>query len=102
MTKAAALREIFYRAQVSAGLCEEPPLSEKGYPLWDSVDVHTIHDCRHSFAIYRALGLDGEQVRDNNHIAEQLGHANEVMAARISNSLTAARRRQLLAEAERV
>ena len=32
-TKGAALRETFYRAQVRAGLTEEPPKSDKGYSL---------------------------------------------------------------------
>jgi len=98
-TKGAALRESFYRAQVRAGLCEEPPKSEKGYSLWDQVEVHTLHDCRHTYAICRSLGLDGEASQTNEYLANQLGHANEVMVQRVYKSLSAARRRQLLAEA---
>lgn len=98
-TKGAALRETFYRAQVRAGLCEEPPKSAKGYSLWDAVDVHTIHDCRHTFAICRGLGLDGEPTQGNDYLASQLGHANETMVARVYKNLSPARRRQLLAEA---
>lgn len=101
-TKGAALRETFYRAQVRAGLCEEPPKSEKGYWLWESVDVHTIHDCRHTYAVCRGLGLDGEQAQVSEYLASQLGHANEVMVQRVYKNLSPARRRQLLAEAEKL
>jgi len=41
--------------------------------------VHTIHDSRHTYAVCRALGLDGEPARDAKTIAHQLGHATERM-----------------------
>jgi integrase len=96
------LRKTFYRAQVRAGLCEEPATSEKGYEQWDDVDVHTLHDCRHTFAVCRGLGLDGEPTQGNEYLANQLGHVDEVMVNRVYKNLSPARRRQLLAEAEKM
>lgn len=99
-TKGSALRESFYRVQVRAGLCEEPPKSPTGYSLWSTLEIHTLHDCRHTYAVCRGLGLDGEARQGNEYLANQLGHANEVMVQRVYKNLSAARRRQMLAEAE--
>jgi integrase len=101
-SKGQALRETFYAAQVRAGLCEKPPESDDGYSLWRRVDVHRIHDCRHTFAVCRGLGLDGEAAQGNEYLAAQLGHANEAMVQRVYKNLDPARRRQLLAEAEKL
>jgi len=98
-TKGVALRESFYRAQVRAGLCELPATSEHGYLLWNAVNPHTLHDCRHTYAVCRGLGLDGEPAQDNVFLASQLGHADETMVTRIYKRLAPARRQQLLAEA---
>jgi integrase len=99
-TKGAALRDMFYRAQVRAGLLEEPPKSKRGYPLWLMVDRHTIHDCRHTYAVCRGLGLDLEPVRGNEYLSHQLGHSNESTVVRIYKNLKSDRRAQLLTELE--
>lgn len=100
--RGSALRKAFYRAQVRAGLCEKPPMSGNGYEEWKKVEVHTIHDCRHTYAVCRGYGLDGEAKQDTDYIANQLGHANAEMATRVYKNLSAARRRQLIAEGERM
>lgn len=100
--RGSALRKAFYRAQVRAGVCEKPPVSDQGYEEWTKVDIHTLHDCRHTYAVCRGYGLDGEAKQDTDYIANQLGHANAEMATRVYKNLSAARRRQLLAEGERI
>ena len=100
-SKGNALRDSFYRAQVRAGFCEKPPKSKRE-DLWGQVDTHTLHDCRHTYAICRSLGLDGETKQDNTYISNQHGHVDEVLTKRIYKAVTPARRRQLLAEAEKL
>lgn len=78
-TKGKRLREIFYRAQVAAGVLEEPPRSARGNPRWDAVQPHTLHDARHSYCVNRSLGLDGEPARSAAFCAAQLGHSTEQM-----------------------
>lgn len=100
-SKGNTLRDNFYKAQVRAGVCDAAP-KRNGEDLWGQVPVHTIHDCRHTYAVCRGLGLDGEAARGNEYIASQLGHANEVMTTRVYKKLGSVRRQQLIAEAERL
>jgi len=77
------LRTAFYEAQVAAGLIAEPPRSANGKKLWEQVRPHRIHDARHTYAITRLLGTDGEPKRTMKFIAHQLGHADETMLSRV-------------------
>jgi integrase len=78
------LRTAFYWAQVRAGLIAEPPVIEAtGKRQWSAVKPHTLHDCRHSYCIIRALGQDGEEPRDTLYLSAQLGHADEQMITRV-------------------
>lgn len=77
------LRDAFYAAQVAAKLIPEPPRSEGGKPLWSQVDVHTLHDCRHSYCYTRILGDDGEPRQSLKFCAHQLGHTTEQMVMQI-------------------
>lgn len=79
----AELRKQFYTAQVEAGFIKEPELSPNGKKLWHSVNPHTIHDARHTFAITRMLGLDGEPKRTMKFVSLQLGHASEQMLQQV-------------------
>lgn len=72
-----------YQAQVDAGLIDKPESSDSYKPLWKAVNPHTLHDCRHTFAVCRALGLDGEARQTARWIAYNLGHADEQMVLRI-------------------
>jgi hypothetical protein len=69
--------------------------------LWKSVEVHTIHDCRHTYAVCRSFEPDGEEKGTTEHISSQLGHANEAVMV-VCKALSPVRRRQLLAEAEKL
>jgi integrase len=77
------LRDAFYAAQVEAGLIPEPPRSKNGKKLWSQVDVHTLHDCRHSYCYTRLLGDDGEPRQSLKFCAHQLGHTTEQMVMQI-------------------
>ena len=80
----AALRAAFYAAQVSAGLVQEPPKSANGKPLWGQVaGLHRLKDCRHTYAVTRLCGLDGEPKRSMKWVSLQLGHADEQMLQRV-------------------
>lgn len=94
------LREAFYTAQVRAGLVEKAPKSENYKPLWKRVHVHTLHDARHTYAINRLLGLDGEPRQSMKFVSHQLGHADEQMLIRIYNKTNAADRLRLIELAE--
>lgn len=93
------LRTAFYRAQVAAGLLEKPPRSADGNPNWNAVRPHTLHDCRHSYTVNRALGLDGEPPRDTGYISAQLGHADEATVLRVYKKLNIAERLRLSQQA---
>jgi len=54
------LREALYDAQVRRELIAPPPVSTAGRRLWGEVKKHDIHDARHSYAMNRLLGLDGD------------------------------------------
>lgn len=95
-----ALREAFYAAQVKAGLVKEPPKSGNYKKLWRREHVHTIHDCRHTYALNRLLGLDGEPRQSMKFVSHQLGHADEQMLIRIYNKTNAADRLRLIELAE--
>lgn len=78
----------FYAAQVSVGLV--PPLPEGVTPRSagkKGISVrgmfHTLHDCRHTYAVNRMTGDDGELTRDLQYIADQLGHSDLQMVSRI-------------------
>lgn len=77
------LRDAFYAAQVAEGLVPEPPRSKGGKQLWSKVDIHTIHDARHSYCFTRILGLDGEPRQSLKFCAHQLGHTTEQMVMQI-------------------
>lgn len=78
------LRATFYRAQVAAGLIEEPPVNKSTRKeRWSVVGPHTIHDARHTWAVNRSLGLDGEERQDLSFLASNLGHADEQMVMKI-------------------
>ena len=44
---------------------------------------HTLHDCRHTYAVVRLTGQDGEPRADLQTIADQLGHADLQMISRV-------------------
>ena len=91
------LREAFYAAQVAAGLIAPPVVSETtGKPMWSDNARHTLHDCRHTYAINRALGLDGEEPQGTDFIAAQLGHADEQMVVRVYKKANVVERARLL------
>jgi integrase len=78
----------FYAAQIAVGLV--PPLPEGVTPRSagkKGVSVrglfHTLHDCRHTYAVNRMTGDDGEPRRDLQYIADQLGHSDLQMVSRI-------------------
>jgi len=77
------LRNAFYDAQVAAGIINEPPRSSNGKKLWAVVKPHRLHDARHTYAITRLLGTDGEPQRTMKFISHQLGHADETMLSRV-------------------
>lgn len=77
------LRDAFYEAQVVAGLIAAPALSDNGKKLWKAAGAHTIHDSRHTYAVCRSLGLDGEQEQNAKFCAHQLGHSDETMVLKI-------------------
>lgn len=77
------VRRAFYAAQVACGLVAAPPVAASGVRLWGSVDVHKIHDARHTYCEVRMLGLDGEPRQDIRYCAAQLGHADEQMVMKI-------------------
>jgi integrase len=77
------LRDAFYAAQVAEGLVPEPPRSKGGKQLWSKVDIHTLHDCRHSYCYNRILGLDGEPRQSLKYCANQLGHTTEQMVMQV-------------------
>jgi integrase len=82
--KGDTLREAYYRVQAALGLIEEPSRSPRtGKPQWAAVKPHRLHDCRHSYAITRLLGLDGEPRQDIKYVAHQLGHADEQMVMKV-------------------
>jgi len=77
------LREALYDAQVRRELIAPPPVSTAGRRLWGEVKKHDIHDARHSYAMNRLLGLDGDPAQSMKYVANQLGHADEQMVMRI-------------------
>lgn len=77
------VRAAFYQAQVDVGLVNEPPRSERGNKLWAKVAVHTIHDARHTYAVTKALGLDGEWRMSVKAVAHQLGYRDQQLVLRI-------------------
>jgi integrase len=89
------LRNAFYQAQVAAGLVEKPARTADGNLNWSAVKPHTLHDCRHSYYINRALGLDGEPARDTSYLSAQLGHADDTTGLRIYKKLNIAERLRL-------
>lgn len=91
-----AIRDEFYAAQVAAGVIDVPPRSETGGKLWKQVRPHTIHDARHTYAITKALGLDGEPRQSVKYVAHQLGHADEQMVLRIYGKTNVEERARLL------
>ena len=96
------LRDAFYAAQVAAGFIGEPGLSgTTRKKLWGRTKPHTIHDCRHTYAICRALGLDGELPQGTDFLARQLGHADEQMVIRVYKKANVQERLRLL-QAQRV
>jgi integrase len=91
------LRTLFYQAQVLAGLIPKPTVSPTTGKLeWSKVAPHTIHDGRHTYAINRALGLDGEEPQGVDFIAHNLGHADEQMVIRIYKKANVRDRLRLL------
>lgn len=91
------LRDAFYAAQVAAGLIERPATNPKTRKLlWGRVKPHTIHDARHSYAVNRSLGLDGEEPQDASFIANQLGHADETMVLRVYKKANVKERLRLI------
>lgn len=79
------VRTLWYETQVALGYVEEPPVSPKtGKKLWGKVeDLHNIHDARHTYAVVRLLGADGEPPQDIKYVASQLGHASEQMVMQV-------------------
>lgn len=82
------LIDTFYDAQIAIGMVA--PLREgitprnagkKGVSIRGM--FHTLHDCRHTYAVIRMLGEDGERPRDLQFIAAHLGHKNLQMVSRI-------------------
>lgn len=102
------LRDAFYRAQVAAGYIDEPPKTASRKPKWSAVQVHTIHDARHSFCVNRSLGADGEPPRSAAYCAMQLGHGSEQMVhtvykkAGIEERVRTLQTAELLKEAQRL
>jgi integrase len=83
-----AFLDAFYGAQIDAGLVE--PLPDGITPRnagKKSVSIrglfHTLHDCRHTWAVTRLTGGDGGPVGDLQFIADQLGHSDLQMVSRI-------------------
>jgi integrase len=81
-------RDEFYSAQIAVGLVA--PLPEGVTPTnAHRIGVtlrglfHTLHDCRHTYAVNRMTGDDGEPTRDLQFIADQLGHSDLQMVSRI-------------------
>lgn len=91
-----ALREPFYRAQVTAGLIDKPKRVGKvaRRDTWSTVNPHTLHDCRHSYVTTRLLGDDGEEAQSIGFCSVQLGHTDEGMVIRIYNKKNMAQRIQ--------
>jgi len=79
------LRASFYDAQVAAGVVQAPERSPRTRKsLWRNVaGLHHIHDGRHSFAVMRLLGTDGEPARSMKWVSLCLGHADETMLMRV-------------------
>lgn len=97
----ARLRLVFYNAQVAAGMIAKP-LRVGTNQHWHAVEPHTLHDCRHSYALNRLLGLDGEPARDIGYVSAQLGHADETMVVRIYNKKGIGERLRLSQERQKV
>lgn len=81
-------RDEFYSAQIAVGLTGALPdgvtpanAHRKGASLRGL--FHTVHDCRHTYAVNRMTGDDGESKRDLQFIADQLGHSDLQMVSRI-------------------
>jgi integrase len=81
-------RDEFYSAQIAVGLVSPLPegvtpanAHRRGTSLRGV--FHTLHDCRHTYAVNRMTGDDGETTRDLQFIADQLGHSDLQMVSRI-------------------
>jgi integrase len=81
--------DAFYAAQIAVGLALpladglSPAEARKTKGVSIKGHFHSLHDCRHSYAVNRMVGDDGEPTRDLQFIADQLGHADLQMASRI-------------------
>lgn len=84
--------DAFYDAQVAAGYAESSkdaegePVSARKARQTKGITMtqfHTLHDCRHTYAVVRLTGQDGEPRADLQTIADQLGHADLQMISRI-------------------
>jgi integrase len=79
----------FYAAQLATGLVPSlpdglsPTMARKTKGVSIKGRFHTLHDCRHSYAINRMIGADGEPKRNLQEIAEQLGHKDLQMVSRV-------------------
>lgn len=88
-------QDVWYPAQRTLGwIKQDPPKSEvTGKLLWgDAKDAHGIHDGRHTYAIIRRYGLDGEPSAEPEDIAERLGHADTQMVTRVYTKMDQDRR----------
>jgi integrase len=74
------LRDAFYRAQADAGVCTYET-DKAGRRIYSG--HHTIHDCRHTFCYLVLTGEDGDDRKDLQFCADQLGHGDTVMVSRI-------------------
>jgi len=94
------IRNAFYTAQVDAQFIAPPERSAATRKrLWgDVAGLHHIHDARHTFAVVRLLGLDGEPKRTMKFVAANLGHADETMTMRIYSKAGVAQRHDLALE----
>jgi integrase len=94
------IRDAFYTAQVDAQFIAAPKRSRTtSKRLWgDVAGLHHIHDARHTFAVVRLLGLDGEPKRTMKFGAANLGHADETMTMRIYSKAGVAQRHDLALE----
>jgi integrase len=94
------IRNAFYTAQVDAQFISAPKRSRTtSKRLWgDVAGLHHIHDARHSFAVVRLLGLDGEPKLTMKFVAANLGHSDETMTMRIYSKAGVAQRHDLTLE----
>ncbi|HEY2851207.1 MAG TPA: hypothetical protein VGJ18_00070 [Gemmatimonadaceae bacterium] len=97
-----AVLDDFYSAQIAVGVAAALPegitprsAGKKGVSVRGQ--FHTLHDCRHTYAVNRLTGDDGEPTRDLQFIADQLGHTDLQMVSRIY----ARHRHRLQARAEK-